>query len=111
VQGVESGVIESLDKLIKQAEEALAQQQAKCNGSSGGQPSGTPMQDSRIAEFKGPGKVERRDVGSGTGWGNLPDKDRERALQEIGREFPSHYREVIEEYFRRLAAEEPANSP
>jgi hypothetical protein len=36
----------------------------------------------------------------------MPDKDRERALQEVGREFPSHYREVIEEYFRRLAAEE-----
>ena len=64
------------------------------------------MQDSQIAELKGPGKVERRDIGRGTGWGNLNDKDREKALQEIGREFPSHYREVIEEYFRRLAAEE-----
>jgi len=111
VQGVENGVIESLDKLIKQAEAQAAQQQAQCNGSSGGQPSGTPMQDSRIAELKGPGKVEPRDVGRGTGWGNLPDKDREKALQEIGREFPSHYREVIEEYFRRLAADEPANNP
>ena len=110
VQGVESSVIESLDKLIREAE-AQAQQQAQCNGSSGGQPSGTPMQDSRIAELKGPGKVEPRDVGRGAGWGNLPDKDREKALQEIGREFPSHYREVIEEYFRRLAAEEPANNP
>ena len=24
----------------------------------------------------------------------------------VGREFPSHYREIIEEYFRRLAAEQ-----
>jgi hypothetical protein len=32
-------------------------------------------------------------------------------MQEIGREFPSHYREVIEEYFRRLAAEESADKP
>ena len=69
------------------------------------------MQDSQIAELKGPGKVEPRDIGHGTGWGNLQDKDREKALQEIGREFPSHYREVIEEYFRRLAAEESADKP
>ena len=65
-----------------------------------------PMQDSRIAELKAPGKVESRDVGSGSGWGNLPEKEREKVLQDIGRDFPSHYREVIEEYFRRLAAED-----
>jgi hypothetical protein len=69
------------------------------------------MQDSLPAELKGPGKVEQRDIGRGTGWGNLNDKDREKAMQEIGREFPSHYREVIEEYFRRLAAEESADHP
>lgn len=109
VQGVESGVIESLDKLIKNIEDQM--QQSQCSGAAGGQPSGTPMQDSRIAELKAPGKVEPRDIGRDAGWGNLPDKDREKALQEIGREFPSHYREVIEEYFRRLAAEEPAENP
>jgi hypothetical protein len=74
-------------------------------------PPSTPMQDSQIAELKAPGKVEQRDIGRGTGWGNLNDKDREKAMQEIGREFPSHYREVIEEYFRRLAAEESADHP
>ena len=58
-----------------------------------------------------PGKVDRKDIGRGAGWGNLNDKDREKAMQEIGREFPSHYREVIEEYFRRLAAEESSDKP
>jgi hypothetical protein len=111
VQEVENGVIESLDKLIKNLEDQMQQRQSQSAGSAGGQPSGTPMQDSQIAELKGPGKVEPRDVGRGAGWGNLPDKDREKALQEVGREFPSHYREVIEEYFRRLAAEEPASDP
>jgi hypothetical protein len=109
VQGVENGVVESLDKLIKKVEDQM--QQSQSAGAAGGQQSGTPMQDSRLAELKAPGKVEPRDVGHGAGWGNLPEKDREKALQEIGREFPSHYREVIEEYFRRLAAEEPANNP
>jgi hypothetical protein len=110
VQGVEQGVIDSLDKLIKKLEEQ-AQQQAQAGAAAGGQPSGSPMQDSRLAELKGPGKVEPRDVGQGADWGNLPDKDRERALQEIGRDFPSHYREVIEEYFRRLAAEPADDHP
>jgi hypothetical protein len=109
VQKIENGVIESLDKLIKKVEDQMQQSQSASAG--GGQQSGTPMQDSQIAELKAPGRVEPRDVGRGTGWGNLPDKDREKALQEIGREFPSHYREVIEEYFRRLAAEEPADKP
>jgi hypothetical protein len=109
VQGVENGVIESLDKLIKKAEEQM-QQQSQSAGAPGGQPSGTPMDDSRIAEMKAPGEVQRRDIGRDAGWGNMPDKDREKALQEIGREFPSHYREVIEEYFRRLAAEDSDES-
>jgi hypothetical protein len=105
VQGVENGVIESLDKLIKKLEEQ-AQQQAQAAAAAGGsQPSGTPMQDSRLAELKAPGKVDRRDVGHGANWGEMPDKQREQALLDIGREFPSHYREVIEEYFRQLAAE------
>jgi hypothetical protein len=112
VQTIEKGVIESLDKLIKKAEDQAQQMQAKAAaGNSRPQQPSTPMQDSQIAEMKGPGKVDQRDVGRGTGWGNLPDKDREKAMQEIGREFPSHYREVIEEYFRRLAAEESADHP
>jgi hypothetical protein len=109
VQKVEKGVIDSLDKLIKKAEEQA--QQSQSASPAGGQQSSTPMEDSKLAELKGPGKVEPRDIGRSAGWGNLPEKDREKALQEIGREFPSHYREVIEEYFRRLAAEESADKP
>jgi len=110
VQGVEKGVIDSLDKLIKKAEDQ-AQRQSKMAAGSAKAPPSTPMQESRLAELKAPGKVEPRDIGRGTGWGNLNDKDREKAMQEIGREFPSHYREVIEEYFRRLAAEGSADHP
>jgi hypothetical protein len=111
VQGIENGVIESLDKLIKKAEDQAQQmQQQAAAGNPKSQPN-KPMEESRLAELKGPGKVDKRDIGKSAGWGNLPDKDREKAMQEIGREFPSHYREVIEEYFRRLAAEESADRP
>ena len=37
------------------------------------------------------------------GWGNLPPKERQEVLQQIGRELPAHFRETIEEYFKRLA--------
>jgi hypothetical protein len=105
VQGVENGVIDSLDKIIKKAEDQAQQQAQAAAGASGSQQSSTPMKDSHLAELKAPGKVDPRDVGHGADWGNMNDKDREQALQEIGREFPSHYREVIEEYFRQLATE------
>jgi len=50
--------------------------------------------------------VTKRDVGHKSGWGDLPPKQRDEALQQIGRDFPAHYRDIIEQYFRRLAAEE-----
>lgn len=109
VQVVEKGVIESLDKLIKQLEDE-AQKQCQMAASAGQSQPSSPMQESQIAELKGPGKVDRKNIGKSAGWGNLSDKEREKALQDIGREFPSHYREVIEEYFRRLAAEESSRS-
>jgi len=106
---VQDGVIESLDKLIAAIEEQQNQQSggggAPGSGKSG---NGKPMDDSRIAGGQGPGEVTRRDLGDGEGWGNLPPHEREQALQQIGREFPPHYREAIEQYFKRLATGEPS---
>jgi hypothetical protein len=68
------------------------------------------MQDSRLPSLKAPGRVDQRDIGNQAGWGNLPPKEREEALQEIGREFPAHYRQLIEQYFRDLA-NEPTDIP
>ncbi|MCR4413422.1 MAG: hypothetical protein NUV77_13460 [Thermoguttaceae bacterium] len=102
VRSIEDGVIESLDKLIKQLEDQ--QQESQSAGASNLQPS-RPAQDSQIISGKGKGEVDRKRIGSQSGWGNLPPRDREEALQQIGRDFPSHYRDVIEQYFRRLATE------
>jgi hypothetical protein len=54
---------------------------------------------------KGPGKVDKKPIGDQQGWGNLPAKERQEAMQQIGRRFPSHYREAVEQYFKRLAQE------
>lgn len=101
VQMVEQGVIDSLDKLIKKVEEQ--QKQSQSSGVLGSQQSSKPMQDSRLSRMPSKLQVEQRDVGSESGWGDLPPKEREQALQQIGREFAPHYRELIEQYFRELA--------
>jgi len=98
---IENGVIKSLDKLI----EDMEKQQQQGGGSAGSFGPSSPMKDSRIAPLKGPGQVDHKQVGSTAGWGDLPAKQREEALQQIGKDFPAHYRDVIEQYFRKLASE------
>lgn len=105
---VQDGVVTSLDRLIEQIEQQ--QQSPEGQGGGGGGGGGTgggsarPMDDSRIAGGRGPGEVQSRALGADDGWGALPPHAREEALQQIGREFPPHYRDVIERYFKRLAA-------
>lgn len=102
-QAVENGVIASLDKLIEEMEK---QQQGGGGGAGSAalQPS-APAQESRIMAGKGPGEVDPKSIGSESGWGDLPPKEREAALQQISQQFPSHYRAAIEQYFRRSAQE------
>jgi hypothetical protein len=102
VRDVEDEVITMLDKLIKE-EEQKQQQQSGGGGASGGSQSSRPAPDSMPLGGKGPGQVTKRNIGDSAGWGELPPKQREEAMQEIGRDFPAHYREVIEEYFREIA--------
>ena len=105
---VQDGVIESLDALIKKLEDqqqGQQQQQAAGGGGAAGKGgAGQPMEDSRIAGGQGKGEVRGREFGAADGWGSLSPHEREEALQQIGREFPPHYREAIEQYFKRLAA-------
>ncbi|MFV2065907.1 MAG: hypothetical protein ACC645_02935 [Pirellulales bacterium] len=104
VREVEDGIIASLDKLIKELEDKQQEQQGGgSNGQSGGQ---QPAEKSQIMSGRGPGKVHKKNIGHKTEWGNLPPKQREEALQQIGRQFPSHYRDVIEQYFKKLASED-----
>jgi hypothetical protein len=116
VQGVENGVIASLDKLIEELEKQAQAQSG--NGGGGDQDqnggrgpaqgirSSNPASESTPATGKGPGNIDKRRIGSASGWGNLPAKQREEALQQIGKDFPSHYREIVESYFRKIAESE-----
>jgi len=102
VRKLQDGVIKSLDKLIEELEAAQQQQTAAAAGNL--QPS-SPAKDSVPMGGKGSGVVTKRDIGHRSGWGHVPPKQREEALQQIGRDFPGHYRDIIEQYFRTLASE------
>jgi len=79
------------------------QQQQQQQQNAQQQQNGQPMQDSQIAGGSGPGDVDKKENGKRAGWGNLPPAERQEALQQLTEELPSHYRQVIEGYFRQLA--------
>ena len=105
VRKIEDGVIESLDKLIEKVKKQQQQQEESGQDAQNMQPS-NPAEESRPMGGKGPGEVTKKDIGSKANWGDLPPKQRQEALQQIGREFPAHYRDVIEQYFRKMARED-----
>ncbi len=102
VRQEEDDVIAKLDKMIKNLEDQASQAAAAASASGSNAPS-SPMQDSMPGGQSGPGNVDPKKLGARTDWGNLPPKEREEALQQLGKDLPSHYRDVIEEYFRKLA--------
>ncbi len=100
VRKQEEDIVEKLSKIIKQIEEQLKkQQQQSASGGQGGQ----PLNDSRPVGQKGPGDVENREHKNRSTWGDLPPEQRRSTLQQISRELGAHYREVVEEYFRKIA--------
>lgn len=104
VQKVQDEIIAELDELIKKLEE-------QGGGGGGGDGSGnnpsnqsnSPANDSRVKGSTAPGEVDEKKFKNEGGWGNLPEKEQARAKNLIGREFPSHYRQAVEEYFKKLA--------
>ncbi|MEM6329500.1 MAG: hypothetical protein AAF790_04535 [Planctomycetota bacterium] len=106
-QALQQGVIDALDKLIDEAEKQQQQQQANAGAQ---QAPSRPAQQSRPSELKGPGEVDPRDVANGGDWGSLPPDERERVTQQIGRDFPGYYRDLIQAYFQSLVKEpQPAS--
>ncbi len=101
-QDAEDGVMKSLDKLIEKIEQKMKQQQESGEGE--GQQANKPADDSRILKQKGPGNIDRKEFNPGENWGDLPPKEREEALLRIEKEFPAHYRDIIEQFFREMAA-------
>jgi hypothetical protein len=110
-QKMQKDVVARLDEIIKQLEN---QQKGDSNGGScpnGGQPGNpgatpnSPQRDSMGGKNGGPGNVDPKKLdGLAKQWGKLPEKERAQAMQELTRDMPAKYREIIESYFRKLAA-------
>ena len=98
-QEQEQRILSDLDKMIEEMQQQLQQMQ----GSGQGDQSMMPAEESRIAGQTGEGEVDEKPIGRTAGWGNLPDKERTEAKNLINRQFPSHYRQAVEEYLKRLA--------
>ena len=105
VQKVQEDIIDSLEELIKKKEQQQ-QQSSGGGGAAGGgsnNPGGQPAQESVIKGSKAPGEVDRKSLKKQGSWGDLPPKAEARARNLINRDFPSHYKQAIERYFKKLA--------
>jgi hypothetical protein len=65
------------------------------------------MQDSNPANNSGPGQVDAKKIKElAEVWGKLPPREREQNMRELTREMPPRYREIIQEYFRKLSTQD-----
>ena len=106
VRDEEQEIIDKLEKMIEQAEQQLQEMKDSQSGSEQNQQPNSqskPMDESQNAGQSGPGDVDKKKKGDRAGWGNLPPAQRKEALQRLTEDLPSHYRDVIEGYFRQLS--------
>src|SRR5262249_47559127 len=78
--------------------------QQQQQGQRPGQQARNPQLDSYGGKNSGPGNVDKKKLDRlAQQWGELPEKERAKAMQELTRDLPPEYRELIEAYFRKLA--------
>lgn len=110
VQGVQERIIANLDELIKKLEA-----QGGGGGGGGGQggnsnESSNPAQDSSVKGATAPGETDKRKFSKEGNWGDLPEKKQTEAKNLINRNYPAHYRQAIETYFKKLSGRPAAPS-
>lgn len=114
--------VEILDRLIKLVEEQERQQkQGQCKACGGKgcrlcrrstaaaarRPNQPAMESTASPSQGGPGEQHSPATARpGETWGNMRPEERERILQSIGKDFPSQYRQLVEQYYKQLAKEE-----
>jgi hypothetical protein len=111
VQKVQAEIIETLDEIIKKAEQQANAQAQAGQGENNSNRAGGPADDSRIKGATAPGNVDKKNLKKQGSWGSLPPKDEARALNMLNRDFPPNYRQAVEEYFKKLAKRPSAKGP
>lgn len=102
----EQTVVDKLTKLIEDLEQQQKEKQSGQQSQSGSAAPSQAMESSRIAGGRGEGNVDRKSQSADRAWGDLDPQDRAAALAELAKDLPAHYREVIEDYFRKLAEDD-----
>lgn len=110
VQKKEDEVIAELDELIKKIEDQQGGGGGSGSGSSNSNKSSSPADEARVKGATAPGNVDQKKLSKDGAWGKLPPKDREKAKDLVGRDFPSYYKDAVEA-FTRKQAERQANAP
>jgi hypothetical protein len=103
VQKVQEEIVESLSELIKKMEQQANAQAQAGQGDNNSNRSTGPADDSSIKGATAPGNVDKKNLTKQGAWGNLQDKQINSAKAAIGRDFPSNYRDAVEQYFKKLA--------
>lgn len=105
-QKYQQETIRKLDDLIKDIEDKMKEQQKQNEqkAKEQQQPVHEPMQDSFPGQNSGPGKIDEKKLKIlQENWGKLPEKDRAKAMQNLFKDFPPQYREILEKYNKALS--------
>lgn len=103
-----------LDSLIEEAEEQEKNQGGGGEGSGGGgggggAPEGTQEPGGGANQSNAPGGAQRdanlrkKIAKPGDAWGRMPPRERDQILQALQKQYPSQYRELLEQYYRQLS--------
>ncbi|MFQ5430469.1 MAG: tol-pal system YbgF family protein [Phycisphaerae bacterium] len=100
-----------LDNLIEEAEEKEKNSgggdgsgQGSGRGNSGGNQPQRGAQRSTLPSGGGRvGELRKRRAHPGEMWGRMPPRERREILQALQEQFPSQYRELLEQYYKQLA--------
>src|SRR5579883_182269 len=110
----QEAVITELDRLIALMREKEQGGQGQGGGKGGkgrGQGNGarSPRKRSELSGDLHPGEIGPKKGGSSDWGGELPEKEREAALQLLKEKFPERYKELVEQYFKTLAEQKKNN--
>jgi tetratricopeptide (TPR) repeat protein len=123
VQVRQERAVELLSKLIEEAEQREQQSKGqgkgckecegkgceKCEGADpqGAWQPGSPAQQSMLPGGRGEiGDLKRSPTARpGEEWGQMRPEEREQILQSLRRNFPSQYRQLVEQYYKQLGRE------
>jgi len=102
-----------LDSLIEEAEEQEKNQGGGegggGDGGGGGSPDGNQQPGGGANQSNAPGGAQRDAVlrkkiaKPGDAWGRMPPKERDQILQALQKQYPSQYRDLLEQYYRQLS--------